>query len=270
MKFATLKSCRGGGMRNRGGFFAAVSVGLALSCAPAWSQSGIDPEADAILLAMAEQLKGLKAFSVDYDVDHEIVDLTGQKLQYSASGTMTTSRGSGFLMTRKGPYADLEVSFDGKVISLYGKGLNVYAQMDSPGPSIEAAVQEFRMSTGLDAAGADLLSDDPYAVLTENVVSGALVGTAFVGGVESDHLAFRNDAVDWQIWIGKGEQKLPLKYVITTKWLTGAPQYSLRLSNWNVGEVDAKLFSFTPAADAKKLEAVNADAIGELTLEGGE
>ena len=70
-----------------------------------------------------------------------------------------------------------------------------------------------------------------------------------------DHLAFRTDAVDWQIWVRKGDQPLPLKYVITTKWVTGAPQYALRLSNWNVApEVDAKLFSFAPPADAKKLE----------------
>jgi hypothetical protein len=61
-----------------------------------------------------------------------------------------------------------------------------------------------------------------------------------------------------------------MKYVITTKWVTAAPQYSLRLSNWSVGEVDTKLFTFTPAADAKKLDEVNADAIGELTLEAGE
>ncbi len=269
MNQQNLKSSLASGRRRA--VLAAASIGLALTVAPAWSQNtAIDPDANAVLLAMADQLKGAKAFSVEYDADHEIVDKQGQKLQYSASGTITASRDAGFLMTRKGPFADVEISFDGKVISLHGKGLNVYAQMDSPGPSIDEAVQEFRMSTGLDAAGADLLSADPYAVLTEGVVSGALVGTAFVGGVECDHLAFRNDAVDWQIWISKGDQKLPMKYVITTKWVTAAPQYQLRLSNWSVGDVDTKLFTFTPAADAKKLDEVNADAIGELTLEGGE
>ena len=112
---------------------------------------------------MTNYLKGLKAFSVDYDTDHEIVDKAGQKIQYSASGSITASRGDGFRMTRKGPYADVEVTFDGKLISLHGKGMNVYAQIESPGPSIDEAVEEFRMSTGLDAAGADLLSADPYA-----------------------------------------------------------------------------------------------------------
>jgi hypothetical protein len=174
-------------------------------------------------------------------------------------------------MTRKGPYADVEVTFDGKLISLYGKGMNVYAQIESPGPSIDEAVEEFRMSTGLDAAGADLLSADPYAVLTEGATAGKLVGEAYVGGVACDHLAFRNDAVDWQIWVQKGEQPLPLKYVITTKWVTGAPQYELRLSNWNASAaIDPKVFAFAPPADAKKLERVYSDEVGELTLEGAE
>jgi hypothetical protein len=58
--------------------------------------------------------------------------------------------------------------------------------------------------------------------------------------------------------------------VITIKWVTGGPQYSLRLSNWNTGPVDAKLFAFSLLADAKKIEEVHADEVGDLTREGGE
>ena len=174
-------------------------------------------------------------------------------------------------MTRKGPYADVEVTFDGKVISLYGKAMNVYSQLDSPGPSIDEAVEEFRIATGLDAPGADLMASDPYSVLTEGATEGVLVGDAYIGGVECDHLAFRTDIVDWQIWVQKGGQPLPLKYVITTKWVTGAPQYSLSLGNWNVSpEIDGKQFSFTPPADAKKLAEIYSDEIGELALEAAQ
>lgn len=242
----------------------------ALSGVPAMAEGAIDEDADVILHAMSDRLRATRGFSVDYNADQETVDHQGQKLQYSASGTLTVARDSGFLATRKGPFADVELRFDGKLLSLFGKGLNVYAQIDSPGPSIEAAIEEFRMSTGLDVAGADLISADPYAVLTENVVTGELVGTAYVGGIECDHLAFRNDDVDWQIWISTGEQKLPIKYVITTKWLTGAPQYALHLTNWKMGDVDPGLFAFTPPAGAKKLDQFYSDAVGDLTLEGGE
>ena len=242
---------------------------MAMASWPALAQEAIDPEADRVLKAMTDTLKALPALSADYDVDHEIVSLEGQKIQYSASGSIALDRAKGLRVTRKGPFADAEMIFDGKTISLHGRGVNVYAQIESLGPSVEEAIAELRASTGLDAPGADLLAGDPYAALTEGATEGVVVGSAFIGGVECDHLAFRTDVVDWQIWISKGDTPLPLKYVITTKWVTGAPEYSLRLSNWRTDGIDAGQFAFTPPADARKVEQVYADVTGELSLESG-
>lgn len=247
-----------------------IAVGLAVASWPASAQDAIDPEADKLLAAMSDNLKAQPMLGADYDADHEIVNLEGQKIQYSASGSIALDRAKGFRVTRQGPFADAELIFDGKTISLHGKGMNVYAQLESPGTSVEEAVEELRAATGLDAPGADLLASDPYAVLTDGVTEGSVVGSAFVGGIECDHLAFRTDVVDWQIWISKGDKPFPLKYVITTKWVTGAPEYSLRLTNWKSDGVDAAQFTFTPPADAKKVERVYADVTGELSLEAGE
>lgn len=246
-----------------------LAVICAVAACPAAAQE-IEPDATKILAAMSENLKQKTSLSVDYDADHEIVDLAGRKLQYSASGTLALDRAKGLHITRKGPFADVEVIFDGKTISLYGKALNVYAQLDSPGPSIEEATEEFRAATGLDAPGADLLATDPFTVLTDGTTEGSVVGSAFVGGVECDHLAFRTDIVDWQIWVSKGENPLPLKYVITTKWVTGGPQYSLRLTNWKSDGIDPGQFAFSPPAGAKEVERVYADVTGELSIEAVE
>jgi hypothetical protein len=247
-----------------------LAIIVAVTAYPAAAQDKIDPAAEKILAAMSENLKVTPTLSVEYDADTEIVDLAGQKIQYSASGSLALDRAKGLRVTRKGPFADAEVIFDGKIISLYGKALNVYARMDSPGPSIEEATEEFRAATGLDVPGADLLASDPYAVLTDGVTEGSVVGSAFVGGVECDHLAFRTDIVDWQIWISKGEKPLPLKYVITTKWVTGAPEYTLRLTDWKTDGVDPAQFTFTPPADAREVKEVHADATGEFSLDAGE
>ena len=234
---------------------------------PVSAQDRIDPDADRILGAMSDNLKSMPTFSVDYDADQEVVDLQGQKIQYSASGSITLDRAKGFRMKRMGTFVQAEVIFDGTTISLHDQSTNAYAQLQSPGPSVEDATEELRATTGLDAPGADLLASDPYAVMTDGVTVGTVVGSAFVNGVECDHLAFRTDIVDWQIWISKGSKPLPLKYVITTKWTTGAPQYSLRLSNWKSDGIEAAQFKFTPPADANKLEEVHADVTGELSLE---
>lgn len=255
----------------RAGFRAIVGV-LAFSCALAVSPvraQQIEPDADKVLHAMSDYLAGLKSFTVNYDADSEVVDNEGQKLQYSASGSVAIERPGKLYVSRKGAFIDAELTFDGKTISIYGKKVNAYGQFESPGPTVDEAVEEVRAATGFDASGADLFAANAYAVLAEDVTKGVYVGTGVVNGVECDHLAFRNPRVDWQIWVQKGEQPLPLKYVITTKWVTGAPQYSLRLSDWNVApQIDAAQFTFKAPEGARKLEEIQADVIGELAEEG--
>jgi hypothetical protein len=244
----------------------ALALGLTVASAPAQQ---IEPDADKMLHVMSDYLAGLKAFTASYDVDDEIVDMKGQKLQYSASGSIAVERPGRLSVSRKGAFADIGLTFDGKTISILGKKANVYGQLESPGPTIDEAVEELRSATGFDASGADLFAADAYAVLTEDVSEGVHVGTAIVAGVECDHLAFRNPRVDWQIWIRKGEQPLPLKYVITTKWVTGAPQHSLRLHDWNVApQIDPAQFTFKAPDGARKIEEIQADLIGELAEEG--
>ena len=75
-----------------------------------------------------------------------------------------------------------------------------------------------------------------------------------IDGVDCHHLAFRNTEVDWQIWVAVGDKPLPKKYVITSRWITGAPQYSTTMS-WNLtpDSLD-NIFTFVVLRDAKKVE----------------
>ena len=76
-------------------------------------------------------------------------------------------------------------------------------------------------------------------------------------GVECDHLAFRNVETDWQIWVESGARPIPRKYVITSKGVGEAPQYTLRIKEWKT-DLPADAFAFKPEQSAKKL------ALGEL------
>jgi hypothetical protein len=244
---------------------------MAFSCLAASAQDAIEPDADHILKAMATHLAALKAFSFDYETDTEIIDTTGQKLQFGAFGTMILSRQGKLKVTRQVPDSDAAIYFDGKTISLYGKTHDVYAQIASPGPAVDEAIGEFRLATGLDVPGADLMVADPYEALMEGVERGAVIGTAYVDGVKCEHLAFRNSVVDWQIWISMGDRPLPMKYVITTKRLTGAPEYSLRMTNWVMDpSLKDSEFAFAPPPGVRKVEQINSNEIGEVTLEVGQ
>jgi hypothetical protein len=77
-----------------------------------------------------------------------------------------------------------------------------------------------------------------------------------IHGIECDHLAFRTKEVDWQIWIAQGARPYPCRYVITSKKVTGWPQYTLDITAWKAGtEVASDGFKLEVPADAKKLAA---------------
>ena len=75
------------------------------------------------------------------------------------------------------------------------------------------------------------------------------IGLGVVDGVECEHLAFRGPDTDWQIWIEPGAKPMPRKYVITSKTVAGAPQYTLRIRDWKTDAIaDADTFVFKPPA----------------------
>jgi len=242
-----------------------MSLGLGVMGSPAagQEQGGLDPEADRILQAMTRYLGDLPAFSAATDVDQEIITRAGQKLQFSSSGTILVQRPDRFHATRRGRAGNAELFLDAGTVTIAMNDGSTYLQIASPG-GIDEAIDAVRGETGLDLSGADLLYADVYTGLMTDVTESAYIGTGFVDGVECDHLAFRAAKVDWQIWIRTGDAPLPMKYVITSTWVTGAPQYSIRLRDWNVNpSIDAAAFRFTPPAGAKKVDAIAVNQIDE-------
>lgn len=227
----------------------------------------VDAEAERVLRAMTGYLGGLQAFSAQYDVDNEVISTDGQKLQFSASGTIEVQRPGRLHATRTGGFADVELFFDGKAVTLLGKKKNVFKQLRGP-TTIDQAIETLRSELDVDLAGADLLYADLYEGLLTDVRSGTNLGPGVVNGVLCDHLAFRAEKVDWQIWVQRGDKPLPLKYVITSKWVTGAPQYTIRLHHWNTQpQLDPQRFVFRAPAGARELETVATNELGELSEE---
>lgn len=223
---------------------------------PALGADAMDPEADRILKSMSSYLAKTRAFSMNAEVALEVVMRDGQKLQLMSSETLVVQRPAQFRIQVKGMVADAEFVFDGTTLTLYGRRPNVYVQRAVSG-TIDDAIRAFESETGLTASGADLLFADPYTVLSEGVMSGVYLGTAYVDGIECHHLAFREDQFDWQIWVQAGEKPLPMRYVITSTWQTGAPQLEVSLRDWNTNpQIADRQFAFSAPQGARKLDAM--------------
>jgi hypothetical protein len=229
------------------------------------------PDATRILQAMSSYMTALKAFTVDFRVESEVVDTSGQKLEFNNSGEVAVQRPNRLYSRRTGAATDGELYFDGKTVTLFGRTLNGYVHW--PGPTtIDQALEAVRSNTDLDLPAADLLYPDPASGLLTDVQSGTYLGRDDIDGVPCDHLAFRARKVDWQLWVRSGDTPVPVKYVITTKWVTGAPQYSLHLTHWNLRpQLDAQRFEFTPPKGATQHtpESVKVNELGEVSdMEG--
>lgn len=235
-----------------------------VAATPAMSAEGIDPEADRILKSMSSYLAATGAFSINAEVALEVVTRTGQKLQLMSSETLLVQRPAAFRIHVRGMVADAEFVFDGKALTLYGRKANVYVQRPVSG-TIDDAIRAFEFETGLTASGADLLFADPYAVLSEGVLSGTYLGTAYVDGIECHHLAFREDQFDWQLWIQAGDRPLPMRYVITSTWQTAAPQLEVSLRDWNTSpQLSDQPFTFSVPEGARKLDTMPALDIDDV------
>lgn len=249
------------------GLLLGVALCISFAPGPVMSAEGINPDADEILRSMSSYLGGTMSFSVNVDIDNEVITQDGQKLQLSGYSTVIIERPDKFNIQRKGMFANAELIFDGKTVTLHGKNLNFYAQIQAPG-TIDDAIREVEFETGMDAPGADLLLSDPYAILSSGIKSSSYLGIAFVDGVECHHLAFRKAKVDWQLWVNTGDSPMPMKYVITSKWTTGAPQYEVRFRDWDTNpKIKADQFTFSVPQGAKELESIPVNEMGELTIE---
>jgi hypothetical protein len=238
-----------------------VLAAVSSSCLPA--RAG-EKEAKDILKAMSDYLAEQKAISFSYDTNLEVVTKDHQKLLLASSGKIDVGRPDKIRASRSGGFANVEMTFDGKTATLFGKDANLYTQIEIPG-TLDHLINELRDKFNRPLPGADLLLPDVYGELIHDVVDVKDLGSGVIGGTECDHLAFRNKDVDWQIWIAQGERPYPCRYIITDTHVDEGPQYSIQISNWKTGtEVVADEYGFKNTTDAKKVRPEALPDIDEL------
>ena len=221
-------------------------------------------DAQAILKSMTDYVGSQTSLEFSFDSSIEVITPQLEKIQFTNSGEALLSRPDKLRAHRTGGYADVELVFDGKTLSVLGKSRNVYAQLDGP-ESVDALIEALRAGHGIALPGADLLLTNAYEVLTDGILEAKHIGRGIIDGVECEHLAFRNRDTDWQLWVEVGERPIPRKLVITSKTLNSAPQYTLQVKSWKTGVTPAAdAFTFTPPKDAQKLEAHELVDLDEL------
>lgn len=233
---------------------------------PAETSNGTSEQnAKALLKKMADYLEAQKNIGLSYDSIFEVVSKDHQKLQLATSGTVALSRPDKIRTTRQSGFSDTEMVYDGKTLSFLGKAQNAFIQTDSPG-TVDTLINQLRDKFHRQLPAADLLQSGVYKELMTDVTDVKDLGSGVIGGVECDHIAFRAKDTDWQIWIAQGKDPYPCRYVITSKGVDQAPQFTMEIRDWKAGsQLAGAGFGFTPPAGAKRMDVKDLAALKETS-----
>ena len=215
----------------------------------------VEKDADKILKAMSDYLTQMQTFSYKSKGTFEIVDKDNKKTQQTYNSEVYVKRPNKMRVNAKNENRDASVYYDGKQFTVLGKNANMYAQAAAP-PTLDAALDSARERFLMDPPGSDLIYTYPYKGLMELVTEGKELKEDRVNGKSCKHLAFKSQEVDWEIWVQKDGEPLPLKYKIISKNDPGAPEFTVEFSDWKKGdgaEFADKQFAFAPPANAKKI-----------------
>lgn len=226
-----------------------------LGAVDANTNTAMEPRAVKVMADTSVFLKTFNKVSMHTQGTVEKVFSNGQKLQFTNSGTVYLRRPDRMRVNLKGDLLDQEYYYNGKSITLYGKKVGYYASIDKVPNTVTAAFDYAADQFGLDAPFADFFARDLHKVVVEEATAATYLGLSTVRGIECHHLAFRQDDVDWQVWVETGKRPFPRKLVITETWVTGAPQFTVEIVKWDVAtKLKDSLFNFVPPKKAKKIE----------------
>lgn len=234
---------------------AAALIGLCLTT-DARADEANAARAKQILKSMSDYIGAQKTVTAKFEADLQAITQSLEKVLFSSSGHLVLSRPDKIRVSRTGGYSDVELTFDGKTATVYSKPSKAFARLDLPG-SVDNLIDVLQGKYGVVMPGGDLLLTNTYDDLIAGVLEAKYIGHGVVDGVECEHLAFRNFDTDWQLWVELGANPVPHKYVITSKTVTAAPEYTLRIKEWKASE--------SPAADAFAFKAP--DGVKEVALE---
>lgn len=237
-----------------------VLVGLITvlgSAAPAMAQATLpdsDAQARAMVRQMTDFLANQKRFSLEARSTLDVVLVSGQKIQFDNVARLSMQRPNKLRAERVGELVDQVFYYDGKSLTLHNPQDKVFATVPAPG-TLEEMLDFARTRLDVVAPGGDLLYKNAYDILMDGVEYGFVVGPSVVEGVRCNHLAFRAPHVDWQICIKEGKEPLPIKFVITTRDIANAPQFSVVVTKWDLNPgFNDRIFSFAPPKTARKID----------------
>jgi len=214
----------------------------------------IEEEVLEIFTRFTDYLAKLKEFRVTAEFGFDVLQESGQMIEFGSHQNVTIQRPNHFRVDfarRDG--VNGSVVYDGKEVVLFNPDEAVYAKAPFKG-EIDDALDFLSEELHRPIPLRDFFESNPGDVLTDKIESGIYVEESTLAGVLCDHLAMRNDRVDFQIWIAQGDEPLPRRIIITYKNEEGQPQFWGQFMKWETSpKINDGTFTYTPSEKSERI-----------------
>jgi hypothetical protein len=222
--------------------------------APPVDKPALEARAVDLLKASSARLAAAKGMSFAATVSYEHPSRLGPPLVFTSRYDVTMQRPEKLKVVNVGDGPVSEFYLDGKTMVAYAPAENLVAIAPAP-PTLEGALKAAFEQAAIFFPFADLLLPDPYAAIAEGVKLVFYVGqSAQVGGVKTDMVAFANDDVFVQMWIGV-DDKLPRRMRAVYRADPLRLRHDMEITNWKIDPaIAADAFSLTTPKDAHPID----------------
>jgi hypothetical protein len=223
------------------------------------------PSPEELLNQLAQLLRTHSVFAFEAFVTYEVVQESGQKLQFDLVERIAVSQPDRvFWVTVQDDGSTNTVWFSDGLFTMLKQPENIYGQIRDLGAipdMIDAVVNDY----GIVVPFSDFLASGDESVFLRDLESSSHAGLAWVEGAWTHHLALRNELVDFQVWLREDGDPVPHKLAITWKHEEGLPSYVARFREWKFSpSLDEAQFRFVAPPDAERIEIIPVSPASEV------
>ncbi|MFO1306038.1 MAG: DUF2092 domain-containing protein [Burkholderiales bacterium] len=213
----------------------------------------VEQRAMDLIKAMSATLAAAKSMSFTATVGYEFPSKLGPPLVFTTRYDVAMQRPDKLRILTVGDGPTSEFYYDGKTMTAYAPVENLAAVAAAPA-NIDDALQAAQKNAAIFFPFMDVVAADPYKAFNTDVVEAFYIGTSTsVGGVPTTMVAWANNDVFLQMWIGT-DDKLPRRIRAQYRTDKLKLRHELELSNWKLDPAfPPETFASAKAASAGKM-----------------
>jgi len=231
-------------------------------------KSPADEKTSEVLKKLGVAIKDAQSLHCEMTVVTTVTDGDEKREAGNLKVTVDVQRPNKFALrvnSNKDKAGGLEVVSDVAKLNVLAKRLKQYTEDKAPEKLTPVAQRLQRLgvfNTGM--LFQNVLAADPVEALMEGVTEAKHAGMEKVGGKDCHHLKFKQQGMDWDLWVAAEGDAFVLKASSEQDTPNGKLVISETYSNWKRNAEPAKdAFNFTPPEEAKKVDQLGGGGRGQ-------